>query len=170
MRPGLVFLLSGLAVLVLASSLMADDRSPRIDRSDFPDSSEVMPAALVGVRPGFRLDEVPTFSHPPIKSVLFSAVLPGLGQAYNGRWAKASAFIAVGALLVSRMAVERDRSDRYLNLARTAQTDQEYDDFYGKYSRHFDLRDRYVWWAVTFWAYNLFDAYIDGNLFGFSRQ
>lgn len=170
LRPGLVFLFSGIAVLLLASSLMADDRSPRIDRSDLPDSSTTTPAAFVGLRPGFTLGETPDLKHPPLRSVLFSAVVPGLGQADNGRWAKASAFIAIGALLVSRIAVESDRSDRYLHLSRDASTEEESRAYYDRYSTHFDRRDRYVWWAAVFWAYGLFDAYVDGHLFGFSRQ
>jgi hypothetical protein len=165
----LVFLLSGIAILFLASSLMADDRSHEIDKSDFPDTSSVTPGSFVGIRPGFSLEEVPKLKHSPMKSVLFSAVVPGLGQADNGRWAKASAFVVVGSLLLSKIAVESDRADRYLHLARNGPI-EEFDANYHDYSSHFDRRDRYVWWAVAFWIYNMFDAYIDGHLFGFSQQ
>lgn len=170
MKPGLVFLLSGIAVLLLASSLMADDRGAQVGTSALPDTSPATPGSFAGVRPNFRLEEVPKFKHSPVRSMLFSAAAPGLGQAVNGRWAKASAFIAVGSVLVSRILVERDRADRYLYLSRSAASEDEALDYYNEYSSHYDLRDRWVWWAVAFWAYNMFDAYIDGHLFGFSQQ
>jgi hypothetical protein len=170
MRPGLVLLLSGIAVLFLASSLLADDGSPMIDGSALPDTSAVTPGSLVGIRPGFSLGEKPRLAHSPMKSVLFSTAMPGMGQAVNGRWAKASAFIALGSILISRIAVESQRSDRFLHLSRSATTDSDAEAYYEQYSSHFDRRDRLVWWAVSFWLYNMLDAYIDGQLFGFSRQ
>jgi len=170
LKPGLVVLLTGLAILFLAGTLMADDRSPQLDRSDLPDTNSANPPAFLGPRPSFRLDEAPDLRHPPLRSVLFSAVVPGLGQAENGRWAKASAFIAVGAVLLAKIAVESDRSDRYLHLSRDASTDEKSQAYYDIYSLHFDRRDKYVWWAAVFWVYNMFDAYVDGHLFGFSRQ
>jgi len=170
LKPGLVLLLSSIAVLFLASSLLADDRSPGIDKSDLPDTSSAAPADFTGTRPSFRLDQAPHLRHPPLRSVLFSTVMPGLGQADNGRWAKASAFIMVGAVLLSRVAVESDRSDRYLHLSMEALTDEASQAYYDQYSAHFDRRDRYVWWTAVFWAYGMLDAYVDGHLFGFSRQ
>jgi hypothetical protein len=169
-RPGLVLLLSGIAVLFLASSLLADDGGSAAYRSSLPDSMTANPGSLVGVRPKFDIEEMPEIRHSPMKVVLFSTAVPGLGQAANGRWAKASAFIAVGSLLVSRALVESERADRYLHLSRSATTDEEAQIYYDRYSSHFDRRDRFVWWAISFWVYNMLDAYIDGNLFGFSRQ
>jgi hypothetical protein len=169
LKPGLIFFLSGIVVLVLASSLMADDRSPQIGKPDLPDTSTAVPGSFVGVRPGFSLEDMPRLKHAPMKSVLFSTVVPGLGQAQNGRWVKASAFVLIGSLLVTRIAVEADRADRFLYLSRNA-IGGDAQVYYDEYSSHFDRRDRFVWWAITFWIYNMFDAYIDGHLFGFSRQ
>jgi hypothetical protein len=169
-KPGLIFLLSGTAILLLASALLADDGRASLDKSSLRDTSAAEPGSLVGVRPSFNLGEAPKFKHAPLKAVLFSTAVPGLGQAWNGRWFKASAFVAVGALLVARIAVESDRADRFLYLSRSPSAGSESDDYYDSYSTHFDRRDQLVWWAVVFWAYNMFDAYIDGHLFGFSRQ
>ena len=165
-----VILMSGIALLVLASSLMADDGSPQVDESALPDSSSTMPASLVGVRSSFDVENRPPPKYSPGKSVLFSSILPGLGQAENGKWAKASAFVVIGALLVTKIVVESERADRYLYLSRNAPTDQEAEALYGEYSTHFDRRGRFVWWTVGFWIYNMLDAYIDGHLFAFSRQ
>jgi hypothetical protein len=166
----MVFLLSGIALLLLASSLLADDGSTEVDEATRPDTTTTMPISLVGVGNGFHLENEPDFKHSPQKSVLFSTILPGLGQAQNGRWAKASAFVVVGSLLVTKIIVESERADRYLYLSRQATTNDEAEALYGSYLDHFDRRDRLIWWAVGFWVYNMIDAYIDGHLFEFSRQ
>jgi hypothetical protein len=165
-----VFLLSGLALLLLASSLLADDRSAEVSQEADSDSTAEMPASLAGVTTSFELEHDPGFRHSAARSVFLSTILPGLGQAENGRWAKASAFVVVGSLLVAKAFVESERADRYLHLSRSATTDMEAELYYQSYLDHFDRRDRLIWWTVGFWVYNMFDAYIDGHLFGFSRQ
>jgi hypothetical protein len=166
----MVFLLSGIALLLLASSLLADDGTTEVDEATRPDTTTTMPISLVGVGNSFHLENEPDYKHSPQKSVLFSTILPGLGQAQNGRWAKASAFVVVGSLLVTKIIVESERADRYLYLSRGATTNDEAEALYGSYIDHFDRRDRLIWWAVGFWVYNMIDAYIDGHLFEFSRQ
>ena len=170
MKLGLVVLVSGLALLGLASSLLADDGTSRFEEREMPDTSGTAPIALAGVSTSFDLENQPDLRHSPAKSVLLSAILPGLGQADNGRWAKASAFVVVGSLLVTKTIVESERADRYLRLSRDAITNEEAEAFYSNYADHFDRRDRLIWWTVGFWVYNMIDAYIDGHLFGFSRQ
>ena len=166
----MVILLSAIALLLLASSLLADDGTTEIDEASRPDTTAVTPISLVGVAKGFDFENEPDFKHSPGKSVLFSTVVPGLGQAQNGRWAKASAFVVVGSLLVTKIIVESQRADRYLYLSGRATTNDEAEALYDGYVDHFDRRDRLIWWAVGFWVYNMFDAYIDGHLFDFSRQ
>ena len=170
MKLGFVLLLSGVALLVLASSLLAADDSVNLSTDALPDTSSTMPVSLVGVTSSFDLENQPELKHSPRKSVLLSTILPGLGQVDNGRWAKASAFIVVGSLLVTKIVVESERADRYLHLSRNAASDTEAEIYYEKYSTHFDRRDRLIWWAVGFWVYNMLDAYIDGHLFAFSQQ
>jgi hypothetical protein len=163
-------LLSGLALLLLATSLFADDGSVKANRDSLPDPVSTSPVSLVGIPRDFGLEQQPDLKHSPRTSVLYSTIVPGLGQARNGRWAKASAFVVVGALLVAKTMVESDRADRYLYLSRNATSPDESDDYLAEYSRHYDARDRMVWWTVGFWIVNMLDAYIDGHLFAFSRQ
>ncbi len=170
MRLGLTVLLSGVALLLLATSLFADDGSVEASRDSLPDPTSTPPVSLVGITRDFGLEHQPDFKHSPRTSVLYSTIVPGLGQARNGRWAKASAFVAVGALLVANTIVESDRADRYLHLSRNATSPEDAAAYYSDYSRHLDARDRMVWWTVGFWIVNMLDAYIDGHLFGFSRQ
>ena len=170
MRPEVVLLLSLSALLLLASSLLADDGSLSFDERTLPDTTSAHPISLTGVTTSFRLERQPEISHSPGRSVLYSAAIPGLGQANNGRWAKASSFVVVGSLLVTKIFVESQKADRYLHLSRNATSLEEADALYEDYSRHFDARDRLIWWAVGFWVFNMLDAYIDGHLFAFSRQ
>jgi hypothetical protein len=170
LRPEIVLLLSLGALLLLASTLLADDGSFNFDESTSPDTASASPVSLTGVTTSFSLEKEPEINHSPRRSVLYSAALPGLGQANNGRWAKASSFVVIGSLLVTKIFVESQKADRYLHLSRNATTLEEADALYDDYSRHFDARDRLIWWAVGFWAFNMLDAYIDGHLFGFSRQ
>jgi hypothetical protein len=170
LRFEVVLLFSFMALLMCASSLLADDGTPGYDWDSIPDTSSAAPASLNGVTTGFSLEKEPGIKHSPRRSVLYSAAMPGLGQAQNGRWVKASSFVVVGSLLVSKVFVESQRADRYLHLSRDAVTVEESEALYDDYSRHFDARDRLIWWAVGFWVFNMLDAYIDGHLFGFSRQ
>jgi hypothetical protein len=170
LRPGLTVLLSGIVLLLLATSLFADDGSVEASRDSLPDPASASPVSLVGITRDFGLENQPDFKHSPRTSVLYSTIVPGLGQARNGRWAKASAFVVVGALLVANTLIESDRADRYLHLSRNATSQEEADAYFADYTRHYDARDRMIWWSVGFWVVNMLDAYIDGHLFAFSRQ
>ncbi len=169
MRLGLMVFLNGVALLLLASSLFADDGSVEAGKDSLPDTTTASPVSLVGITRDYGLENEPDFKHSPRTSVLYSTVVPGLGQARNGRWAKASAFVVVGALLVANTIVESQRADRYYYLAYNT-PGEEGADYYAEYSRHYDARDRMIWWTVGFWVVNMLDAYIDGHLFAFSRQ
>jgi hypothetical protein len=166
----LTILLTGAALLLLANSLFADDGSVEASRDSVPDPVSNSPISLVGITRDYGLEQQPDFKHSPRTSVLYSTIAPGLGQARNGRWAKASAFVAVGALLVASTVIESDRADRYLHLSRNATTPEDAEAYFADYARHSDARDRMVWWTVGFWILNMLDAYIDGHLFAFSRQ
>ncbi len=170
MRLGLTVLLSGLALLLLASSLFADDGSVEASKDSLPDTATASPVSMVGITGDYGLGQEPDFKHSPRTSVLYSTVVPGLGQARNGRWAKASAFIVVGALLVANTVVESQRADRYYYLSSNASSEEDAEAYFADYSRHSDARDRMIWWTVGFWIINMLDAYIDGHLFAFSRQ
>jgi hypothetical protein len=163
-------MLTGIALLLGASSLLAADGTAQANPDTLPDSTSVSPPALTGIRGSYNIETESAIRHSPMASVFLSTILPGLGQARNGHWAKASAFVVVGSLLVTKAIVESERADRYLYLSRNAPTQSESDRYYAEYQTHFDRRDSLVWWAVGFWVYNMFDAYIDGHLFGFSRQ
>jgi hypothetical protein len=169
-RLGLVLLLGGLGLLVLATSLFAGDGSPVI-RSEIPaDTSQTSPAAFTSTLNRYDLESHLKSKPNPWKSVFLSGVYPGLGQLNNGSWAKSTAFIVIGSLLVANIVVESQRANRYKDLTIGSENDDEAAYYYDQYSSHLDRRDSFTWWAVGFWALNLLDAYVDGHLFSFSKQ
>ncbi len=169
MKICVIIVVTVAALLILSSRLLADDGSITLDEQSRQDSTNASPAFIPRMGIDYSLEK-PNFRHSPRRSVILSAILPGLGQADNGRWAKATSFVVIGSLLVAKIAVESQRADRYLYLSRHAASDEEAEALYGAYTDHFDRRDRFIWWAVGFWIYNMLDAYVDGHLFGFSRQ
>jgi hypothetical protein len=102
--------------------------------------------------------------------VFLSGLYPGLGQLNNGSWAKSTAFIVIGSLLVANIVVESQRANRYRDLTAGSEDEDEAAYYYNQYVSHLDRRDSFTWWTVGFWALNLLDAYVDGHLFSFSKQ
>ena len=170
MRLGLILSLSLAGLFLLAGSLLADDRVPTEKAHSMPDTSLVSPISLIGVTRKFSLEKGLEEKPSPLRSVILSTTMPGLGQLHNGHWLKGASFVIVGALLVAKVLVEKDRADRYLHLSKTVPDEDDAAYYYDRYSFHFDQKDRYLWWMLGFWVYNMLDAYVDGHLFGFSRQ
>jgi hypothetical protein len=169
-RLALLILLGVLGLLVLATSLFADDGSAEFKAEIPADTAKTSPAAFTSSINRFDLESHLRKQPNPWKSVFLSGLYPGLGQLNNGRWAKSTAFIVIGSLLVANVVVESQRVNRYKQLTFESQDDQEAAYYYGQYSSHLERRDSYTWWTVGFWALNLLDAYVDGHLFSFSKQ
>jgi hypothetical protein len=94
-----------------------------------------------------------------------SAAYPGLGQLLNGAEPKAAIVSAAEALLVSALVVEDRRTRNALRMY--DQTGD--DDWYVRYSDHYDRRQTLVWWVAVAALYGLADAYVDANLTGFDE-
>ena len=170
MRLALLILLGGLGLLVVATSLFADDGSAALKAEIPADTTDTSPVAFTGTLNRFDLESHLQSKPNPWKSVFLSGIYPGLGQLNNGSWAKSTAFIVIGSLLVANIVVESQRANRYRDLTLTSGDEDEAAYYYGRYSSHLDRRDSFTWWTVGFWALNLLDAYVDGHLFSFSRQ
>ena len=170
MRLALLLLLGGLGLLVLATSLFADDGSAAMKAELPADTTEAGPAAFTSTLNRFDLESHLHSKPNPWASVFLSGLYPGLGQLKNGSWAKSTGFIVIGSLLVANIVVESQRADRYKDLTMAAEDEGEAAYYYDRYSSHLDRRDSFTWWTVGFWALNLLDAYVDGHLFSFSRQ
>ena len=169
MRLALILVLGGLGLLLLATSLFAGDGATTVKPEIPADTSRVSPVAFTSSLNRYDLESHLEHKPSPWKSVLLSGIYPGLGQLNNGSWAKSTAFIVIGSLLVANIVVESQRADRYRNLS-IGSEDDEAAYYYDQYSSHLERRDSFTWWTVGFWALNLLDAYVDGHLFSFSRQ
>jgi hypothetical protein len=80
-------------------------------------------------------------------------VMPGWGQAYNGKWVKAilslgaESGLAANAVYYNRKALESGSEDERI--------------FYQ------DSRSAFVWWFAGIYLINILDAYVDAQLFSF---
>jgi hypothetical protein len=169
-RLALVFILGMLGLLVLAGSLFAADGSASVEAEVPADTTRTSPVAFTSSLNRYDLESHLQQRPNPWKSVFFSGLFPGLGQLRNGNWAKSTAFIVIGSLLVANIVVESQRANRYKDLSMSADNEDDAVYYYDMYSSHLDRRDGYTWWTVGFWALNLLDAYVDGHLFSFSSQ
>ena len=170
MRLVLILVLGGLGLLLLATSLFAGDGTTTVEQEIPADTSRTSPVAFTSTLNRYDLESHLKYKPSPWKSVILSGIYPGLGQLKNGNWAKSTAFIVIGSVLVANIVVESQRADRYRNLTIGSEDDDEAAYYYDQYSSHLDRRDSFTWWTVSFWALNMLDAYVDGHLFSFSRQ
>jgi hypothetical protein len=113
--------------------------------------------------------------HSPRKATIYSAVLPGLGQAYNQKyWKIPIAYAGIGTFsyLAYKNQVE---FNRYKN-AYIIRQDNQIDEFYGVYNNQALInkmdalrkqRDLCIIGTVLFYAIQIVDANVDANLFNF---
>lgn len=114
------------------------------------------------------------YAHSPKKAGLMSAILPGLGQAYNKKWWKipivyAAMGTSVGFIVYNQGKYKKFKT-AYINRTSGAVEDSEFD----KYSTGnlFDIQDTYHNWrdisiVVTsaFYVLNILDAVVDAHFF-----
>jgi hypothetical protein len=106
----------------------------------------------------------------PMKAVLYSAILPGLGQFYNKSYWKIPIIGLVGGYFVYEIIKNNnsyiDYSDAYTNSQTPGNPngDQRL-----KLLREFyrDQRDQFYLYAGLVYLINIFDAYVDAHLFDF---
>jgi hypothetical protein len=99
-------------------------------------------------------------------AVLSSMLLPGLGQAYNGRKLKAGVFMGLFTFYASTAYVERKSAESFLAARDSYPTDSAEwvanDRFY---QFHRDNAGDYMWWAGAVWFFGLLDAFVDAHLY-----
>lgn len=106
----------------------------------------------------------------PTKALIYSAIIPGLGQMYNKSYWKIPIIWAVGGYFMYEIIKNNNSYIDYRNLYENSQTsanpngDQRY-----KVLREFyrDQRDQFYLYAGLVYLINLFDAYVDAHLFDF---
>lgn len=106
----------------------------------------------------------------PWKAVLYSALLPGLGQFYNESYWKIPIVVGLGGylgyIIVKNHSDYLDYRDFYAESQTTEDPDgdsrlKEFREFYR------NQRDQFLLYFTFFYAITAVDAYVDANLFDF---
>lgn len=92
----------------------------------------------------------------PTTAVIRSAILPGLGQWYNGQKIKSILVFSAGAGLIGNAI--------YYNQYVVRSTSDEERRFYENY------RSSALWWYMGLYLLNLLDAYVDAHLWDFNTS
>lgn len=106
----------------------------------------------------------------PWKAVLYSAILPGLGQFYNESYWKIPIVVGVGGYL--GYIIVKNHSDylEYRDLYAESQTpeDPEGDSRLKEFREFYrNQRDQFLLYFTFFYVITAVDAYVDANLFDF---
>lgn len=107
----------------------------------------------------------------PWKAVLLSAILPGLGQAYNESYWKLPVVAVVGGSLAYYFFYNNSKYLDYRELYENSQTptnpygDERYKRLRESYR---DARDQNLLYFMMFYLVNLADAYVDAHLYDFN--
>ena len=115
--------------------------------------------------------------HSPGKAALFSAVLPGLGQAYNHKyWKIPVVYVCLGAMTYFIITTGQ-QYNTYQAAAVYAQNNGGIDPAYPNYSEsdlvagrdyYHRYRDLSIIGAAVFYVLNIVDAEVDAQLFSFN--
>ena len=87
-----------------------------------------------------------TEAKDPGKAFIFSLIIPGSGQIYNGKYIKAIAYIGIDTYMFY---TAYDKQESYKD------TDN---------INFRDERNKYIWWGMGTWLLGAIDAYVDAHL------
>jgi len=107
----------------------------------------------------------------PWKAVLFSAVVPGMGQLYNESYWKVPVVMGLGGFLLYEIIYYNNRFSDYKDLyAQSITPENPYgDDILRQYREFYrNQRDQFYLYAGFYYLINLVDAYVDAHLFDFN--
>ncbi len=134
------------------------------------DTLRAAPAIPLGVT-ATRVDTVRKY-HPTKSAglaMLFSAVVPGLGQAYNESYWKVPLVVGLGTYFAIEWLhynhVYHDYGDQYL--ASLSQTPGGNGDLQSLREFYRDQRDTFTWYIAILYFANIADAYVDASLYDF---
>jgi hypothetical protein len=105
-------------------------------------------------------------------AVLLSAILPGAGQIYTGRYWKVPIILGFGGYFVSEWIKMQDhyksaRSSYQASVARGENSGLGNAQFLYERDFYHDERDRFAFYLAITYLLNLVDAYVGASLYGF---
>ncbi|HID94676.1 MAG TPA: hypothetical protein EYP53_01275 [Candidatus Latescibacteria bacterium] len=103
-----------------------------------------------------EIDSLSVLKKSPTGALIRSALLPGWGQLYNGRYLKAGLILGAESFLATEIVLE----DRKI---RASTSDAKRD-------LHTRRRNTFAIWLAGTILYSMIDAYVDAHLFGFEEE
>ena len=94
------------------------------------------------------------------KIAFYCSLVPGLGQAYNGKWLKS---ISIVGLEYAACVAWIENKNLYNNYE-----ENDYPDQLPKH-RYLQKRNKYAWWIGFIYVYGMIDAVVDAHLHNFDR-
>ena len=91
------------------------------------------------------------------KIAFYWSLVPGLGQAYNGKWVKS---ISIVGLELAAYAAWIENKDSYNNFKDTYPLPKH---------RYLQKRNKYAWWIGFIYVYGMIDAVVDAHLHNFDH-
>ncbi len=91
------------------------------------------------------------------KNAFYWSLVPGLGQAYNGKWVKSISI--VGLELAAYNAWNKNKN--YYNNYK--------DTYHLSKHRYLQKRNKYAWWIGFIYVYGMIDAVVDAHLHNFDH-
>ena len=90
------------------------------------------------------------------KIAFYWSLVPGLGQAYNGKWIKSALIISCEMAAINYWIINRDIY-------------KDYDNGTYPFSKHryLEKRNKYAWWIGFIYVYGMIDAIVDAHLYKF---
>ncbi|MCM2272588.1 MAG: DUF5683 domain-containing protein [candidate division Zixibacteria bacterium] len=102
----------------------------------------------------------------PTTALLKSLVIPGWGQAGNGRWFKAIVFAGLQVWFVGEVAHYGRQASDFKNLYERSADVSQRNDYYGLYEDRRQERNKYIFFLGLATLVSVFDAYVDAHLSG----
>lgn len=92
------------------------------------------------------------------KSAFTFSLIPGMGQAYNGKWIKSA--LVIGLEVTSFVSWQE-------NLKKHRDYDKH--EYPLKRHRYLEKRNKYAWWMGIIYVYAMIDAMVDAHLHSFDH-
>ena len=93
------------------------------------------------------------------KKALYLSLIPGMGQAYNGKWLKSALILGLEYAAYSSWQTNKMKYDNY-----------DQNDYPLPRHRYLEKRNKYVWWMGFIYVYAMIDAVVDAHLHSFDDQ
>ena len=91
------------------------------------------------------------------KIAFYWSLVPGLGQAYNGKWVKS---VSIVGLELAAYNAWNENKDFYNNFKDTSPLPEH---------RYLEKRNKYAWWIGFIYVYGMIDAVVDAHLHNFDH-